>query len=561
MALISEAGVNTTESPEIGPPPVSQFVDEDPVKIDLPSRAKKLELDEPSSLDPAMSINLEQRKKRKDSIGGSESRRASKGEPIQGVKEPTGALKVGAKRKMSVRDDDDIDISTKKTDESSGDFKFSRAVSEDKTRNKPLALPDRPGNKVMKEPSIAKGAPREKSTSTTAISARKVLAPKSVNNSPRKGSRMAIHSDVNAGKADPIKPKQLKERPQEIKPETSSIPEPTVEIVLGEPEPGTPAALNIFSPFESQPSTARAASRDTPPPPDLGPGSEGHRPSRRARAAVSYAEPSLRDKMRRPTKELVDAVAGDAKLHRNSLKLEDGAVAPYKAGVDTQGAGIKTEPEGDDSWKAMPEPSAITVENSPLGSKASIAESLPSTITTHRKRRESLLNQVEIDAPRSSSGNAIVALLASNRKARAQAMEKSLDNQNIPKETAKIEIYEFRGSSPLDDGAPVKPTKAEKAASSRFSRRHTTISRDAALIDDSETSEMEATRKTEGVVSRRRQSTIVPRSSSLASVEPTLQDNTEKSLKKATSTTSIGDPAAGGSRSDRIAARRRSMML
>ena len=35
------------------------------------------------------------------------------------------------------------------------------------------------------------------------------------------------------------------------------------------------------------------------------------RPSRRSRGAVSYAEPNLRDKMRRPTKELVDAVAGE----------------------------------------------------------------------------------------------------------------------------------------------------------------------------------------------------------------------------------------------------------
>jgi len=563
MALLSDAAVDTTDSPEIGPPPVSQFVDEDPVKIDLPSRARKQELEEPSSLDPAMSINLEQRKKRKDSIGGSESRRASKVEPLQGTKDPTGALKVGAKRKMSARDDEDIDLSTKRIEESSGDFKFTRAVSEDKARNKPLALPERQGNRVLKEPTVPRGVPREKSSSTTTISARKVLAPKSVNNSPRKGSRTTVLDDVKSLKPETIKTKPLNQRPQGRKTESVSIPEPTVEILLGEPEPETPAALDLFSPFESQPSTARAESRDTPPPPDLGLGSEVHRPSRRARAAVSYAEPSLRDKMRRPTKELVDAVAGDAKVHRNSIKLED-SVAPHDAVVDSQGIRIKMEAEGDEAWKAMPVPSAITVENSPLGNKASLADSLPSTITTHRKRRESLLNQAETEAPRSSSGSAIVALLASNRKARAEAMEKSLENENLPKETTKIDIYEFRGSPPAADGASVKPANVEKATTSRFSRRHTTISRDAAaLIDDSEASEIEAMSKTERVTSRRRQSTIVPaaRNSSSASTESTKQDNAEKSLKKATSTTAIGDSGEGGSRSDRIAARRRSMML
>lgn len=35
------------------------------------------------------------------------------------------------------------------------------------------------------------------------------------------------------------------------------------------------------------------------------------RSSRRSRGSVSYAEPNLRDKMRRPTKQLVDAVAGE----------------------------------------------------------------------------------------------------------------------------------------------------------------------------------------------------------------------------------------------------------
>lgn len=83
--------------------------------------------------------------------------------------------------------------------------------------------------------------------------------------------------------------------------------------------PKTPAALDILSPPSTQapPSDQQASSRDTPPPGfEAYPVSSGlaslsstaARPSRRQRSAVSYAEPNLRDKMRRPGKELVDAV-------------------------------------------------------------------------------------------------------------------------------------------------------------------------------------------------------------------------------------------------------------
>lgn len=45
------------------------------------------------------------------------------------------------------------------------------------------------------------------------------------------------------------------------------------------------------------------------------------RPSRRQRAVVSYAEPNLRDKMRRPTKELIDAVGSDGSRRSSSFQL------------------------------------------------------------------------------------------------------------------------------------------------------------------------------------------------------------------------------------------------
>ena len=87
-------------------------------------------------------------------------------------------------------------------------------------------------------------------------------------------------------------------------------------------EPETPQSppLDLFSPTESDTVTSKGQSSvvvgrgDTPPPPDLGGASSSFgRSSRRARGSVSYAEPNLRDKMRRPGKELVDAVAVGSK--------------------------------------------------------------------------------------------------------------------------------------------------------------------------------------------------------------------------------------------------------
>lgn len=47
----------------------------------------------------------------------------------------------------------------------------------------------------------------------------------------------------------------------------------------------------------------------------------GSRPSRRQRAVVSYAEPNLRDKMRRPTSELIDAVGTHGSRRSSSFQL------------------------------------------------------------------------------------------------------------------------------------------------------------------------------------------------------------------------------------------------
>jgi hypothetical protein len=49
----------------------------------------------------------------------------------------------------------------------------------------------------------------------------------------------------------------------------------------------------------------------------------GSRPSRRRGAVVSYAEPNLRDKMRRPTSEMADAVIANGSRRSSSFQLRE----------------------------------------------------------------------------------------------------------------------------------------------------------------------------------------------------------------------------------------------
>lgn len=113
-------------------------------------------------------------------------------------------------------------------------------------------------------------------------------------------------------------------------PETQAIAPPVTEIELDaiKLEPKTPSALDIFSPASTQPSEARPEGRSgTPPPIGLGVGTaadaagEG-RGSRRARAQVSYAEPSLVSKMRRPGKELAPAVGAGGRSASTQPELK-----------------------------------------------------------------------------------------------------------------------------------------------------------------------------------------------------------------------------------------------
>jgi hypothetical protein len=563
-------------------------MNEDPVKIDLPS-SLGTNMEEALGLDPVLSVNLEQRRKRKDVAGSLDQKRPSRFEPppTEETKAPPATLQKGAKRKFHMRDDDEID--TKQVAVvSPDDFKYTRKNVDDKPQLKESSISEKTTQRVTRELAVARARSKEKTAAGTSTAGRKPLAPKTVNsdvaNSPKKQTKPPI-SDGEKPAKPPIlrttdsRPSSRNEDPMPIKPSVELV-EPIVAII---PEPETPAALDIFSPTSSGPSTTRNESRDTPPPADLGPGGEGHRPSRRARASVSYAEPNLRDKMRRPTKELVDAVTGEGKGHRLSMSVkieEDGQVVPQtenRAKQTDSTMRIKSEmPPDGESWKSMPISSKSEMySNSPLSNKmadpASNSTAIPEP--AQRRRRGSALystadpedaTQTQSQSSRSGSSNAISALIASQK-----AKQNSTPNPgDLADQIANLDIYEFTASSPKSENkkAGVGKTK-EDLQKMRISRRQSTSMATVHKADDNVVQRLGTSAAT-----RRRQN-YVAESGGLAKVLNEGKEAVSASARSkeagaghqmSNSRTEIRDtekedPAS--QRSERLGARRRSMML
>ncbi|ESZ91891.1 hypothetical protein SBOR_7721 [Sclerotinia borealis F-4128] len=461
--MVDEALADPADSPEIGPPPVSRFIDEDPVKIDLSDKSVSEKEDEPY-LDPITSTNLGQRKKRKDSIMAvSCLKRNNRSETSQITQENTGMLKSGAKRKLSARDDEEVEF--RKSDDID-DFQFTRVSSEERMKNKPVVSSAKENAKPVKD--IASSKELSKDRPALVPNTRKVLAPKSVNNSPRKGTstRNSSYDGANPGKLNMFKECLSKE----ITVEHNNLGkiEPVQHIAQvsnTQQEPETPAPVNIFSPLSSHPSTTlRGKSRDTPLPSEIRESDEGQRPSRRARGAVSYAEPNLRDKMRRPGKELMNAVTADEKARAVKVDGEAGPTTIRK---------IKAEPEAEDTWKRLS--AAPTADQSPLSGKTSVpvTDMLSSNTADHRRRRESILHLTDPELSGAPASKSVTELFTESRKVKAKSKEQSVKGDDIKAALENMDIYEFQGSPKRDVEEAPKVIKEEKLgrAPSRFSRR------------------------------------------------------------------------------------------
>ena len=314
------------------------------------------------------------------------------------------------------------------------------------------------------------------------------------------------------------------------------------------PETPAPPLPQIFSPELSEPSAARPESRDTPPPPDLGPdtgtGSFG-RASRRPKGNVNYAQPNLRDKMRRPTKELVDAVGAEerARIAKAESDVSMPVFIKKEDDADPVPAWKMNAPQNDDRMR--PEPT------SPLDNKIGAAE-LPASVITERRRRTFMpaLNHDAIDPvkPASGAASAIAALTVGTQRSKKRVEEPGRDVEIEEQSREPMErtgIYEFTSSSPSDpSGKPISDTGQEAQAKTvRSSRRHSSV---PASTEPGKGSLMISRR------GDRRRETVIARESG---------EGGERGTKGAVNLGGTNDDAAVVGRGERAASRRRSMMI
>ncbi|KAI9749516.1 MAG: hypothetical protein M4579_006844 [Chaenotheca gracillima] len=516
--------VEDIPSPNLGSPPVAHL---DPV-----SGAKSTAhvQDDVSEIGSMLSANLELRKKRRGSLNMVELRRIRGTEAElqsnESASEPP--FRSGAKRKLSAREGEENAEDASRT--AIEEFRFNRKQAQekkDRTKVEKDAGQTSTKNESRRQPALDSRRKREQTGSE-----RRILGPKSVNTDPVLSPAKAKQNSIEQVESAPMKKdkpkvqdvaarlqeqinqdKHPRERTRHTRVQTAAAKEPSKRSVPqaekvdtrkenARKEPETPVGLNLFSPVSSEPSAARPESQDTPPPPDLNPSTStadaldsGARPARRPRGAVNYAEPNLRDKMRRPGKELYDAVTGERHGDRHSgVKMEgtfeneegDAAAASQ---TRPRTVLVKKENVTDASWKSLPE--VLTKRNSradassPLQSKSgNLPESLPEDAIGRSSRSTAILRDLRAATgpPLAKPSTATMSALVAGRRKAWPDDKKSGERESLADTMQKLDIYDFRVSSPLpEDGTEKKETKetdAEKQnriASSRPTRRHTTL--------------------------------------------------------------------------------------
>lgn len=210
---------------------------------------------------------------------------------------------------------------------------------------------------------------------------------------------------------------------------------------------------------------------------------------------MSYVQPNLRDKMRRPTKELVDAVGAEERarianaegnlskpvfIKQEEKEEEEDATVAWKTNAPINNQTIRPEP------------------TSPLDNKIGAAE-LPASVITERRRR-TLMPAPNDDAtagpvkPASGATSVIAALTAgAQRSKRREEEEVEPSSRDVEKEEVqtrepkeRTSIYDFTSSSPVDpsggktvidtgQGEELANKTSSNSSSSRSSRRHSSV--------------------------------------------------------------------------------------
>ena len=467
-----------SQSPDIGPPPVARFEDEDPIGFD-PSPAVEEQREEAGDEgEPALSVNLETRKKRRESGPKLNIRRVSLFEsPEEAEETATKPLRTGAKRKFSVQEDEEVS-------QAKGDaFRFSRrnisgapGIETSSSESKPSSLDRLP---VLSASKYTQSKIGSISDLIEPVNTDPILSPKK-------------HRSSNQDKPEkPEKPEKpaskTRSRPRlnitrNTTPDLPLIPMPepvpTAEIILDSLPPKTPAVDTILSPPSTEPSTQRPDNKDTPPPGDLSSADQtgqAGRPGRRARPQVSYKEPSLNVKMRRPDAKLVDAVVD----RRTSVETQH---VPSTL--------VKRDADGEISWKpvsvvSQPRGEEEAEAGSPLrqkldrnqDSKASPASFELEERSTASKVISALITETSTAKRRVSSSTAGSA----SELAIAKPVDLPLLNKDTiaveqePKEKDSLAVFDFTDSSPADPTTNPRTRVNELAKAARSARRHSAM--------------------------------------------------------------------------------------
>ncbi|KAI1805719.1 hypothetical protein F4811DRAFT_206161 [Daldinia bambusicola] len=539
------------DSPDLGPPPVSRYVDEDPVKIDLPPRHTASTSDY-ASLEKASSDPQPQH------IEPTPSPKKGKTihEPINDApddhheliepktmdtaeSQPTPQVtKANLKRKLREEDEKENTVMSRPP---------TRGIDIGKDQPEKIASGKTQSNRPIKLPSNRRDA-RDKSSGS--ITQRKPLSAKSTNDhlkSPKKAAKPSALEEVTKEDLKGRKP-----APVEI-----PIPEPQPVLVASvEIETETLSAEPNLAVPDTPEATPREEARDTPPPTDISSRGETSRGSRRARAAVSYAEPNLRDKMRRPTKQLFDAVSGEGKhIRRTSQSKKEEFPSSNPSSV------VKSE-EKSGSWKDLPSDRGMSrpsldVMASPLARKGSkpASDDLSASVVMDKKKR------TDVEYSSGSSGESNTTTKAGSRTggrrvdeiaAREAEVAKIFDNE--------ADVYEFPSSSPKDGSKRTATTeetskkRSTKGSRQSRSRRLSSMAREDLELDG-ESQPHEKGSRSGGSSTRR--ATMAASKESRMDIEHTGQDNSLEG--DSLNSSSSGDMDT--SVRDRASMRRRSMML
>ncbi|OQO02755.1 hypothetical protein B0A48_11037 [Cryoendolithus antarcticus] len=483
---------SSNESPDLGPPPIARFECQDPIKFDTQgdvTSSKSQQSTESEELPANLSVNLETRRKRKDGHPRLEIRRHSIIPPPSPSKSDVEVvapiLRTGAKRKLADRDLEKPVKAPGKTE-----FLFSRKTTNDAATTT---------SQQSEEPTMEIPAPK-----LSPKISRRVLGDKSVNLSPRKVDVLAGKLEKDDGKKPAVSKLDLtKDRvprtsrlsqvplPPSVRPPTIATIEiaPAGATTTTETAPQSPAAPNIFSPTPSEPSMHANGSRDTPPPGDLSSLSnsttasviEGLRPSRRARGAVNYAEPSLTAKMRRPDKKMVDALTGLSD-HRRVMS----APVNKRAGRVIE---IKMEEEDEDAWKKLPESSAavapMEVPSPVLRSKQHVRSSSDSLVVDAQGIAATTSHLPKVNLPQLPNGD----------------LKQPDELDEARKRLKDMEIFDFKDSS-----SPSSVASSGIGSTTRTSRRHSFIPKETQTMGDQSSSRLvrEEETKPARATSRRR---------------------------------------------------------